>query len=143
MKAFPERLSPITATAPTGSPVGAVQQASLASVEPGRSQDEPWEAARRGTESARQRARDARRALRPGPAAIAERQRARSAEIVAYARARSPYFREFYRELPEGLDDPALLPVTKADHVTLEHAKEPPEQSAGGKFRRIISLTPP
>ncbi|MCC5575608.1 phenylacetate--CoA ligase family protein [Microtetraspora sp. AC03309] len=64
------------------------------------------------TENARQLARDARRTVRQGPAAIAQRQRARLTEIVAYARAHSPYFRELYRELPEEVDDPALLPVT-------------------------------
>ncbi|MBB6346996.1 hypothetical protein ACWGH8_22440 [Nonomuraea muscovyensis] len=69
------------------------------------------------TESVRSLVRDARRALRQGPAAIARRRRARLAEIVAHARARSPYFRELYRELPEDVDDPALLPVT--DKTTL------------------------
>ncbi|GAA4586056.1 coenzyme F390 synthetase [Planotetraspora phitsanulokensis] len=64
------------------------------------------------TESVRRLARDARRALRQGPAAIAQRQRSRLADIVAHARAHSPYFRESYRGLPEGVDDPALLPVT-------------------------------
>ncbi|WP_182903522.1 TetR/AcrR family transcriptional regulator [Microbispora sp. H10830] len=48
MKAFPGRLDPITAAAMTGSLIGAIQQASLASVELGRSQDELWEAARHG-----------------------------------------------------------------------------------------------
>jgi phenylacetate-coenzyme A ligase PaaK-like adenylate-forming protein len=57
-------------------------------------------------------ARDARRALREGPAAIAERQRARLAAIVAYARAHSPYYRDLYRKLPAHVDDPTLLPVT-------------------------------
>ncbi|MFC4117952.1 phenylacetate--CoA ligase family protein [Nonomuraea zeae] len=56
--------------------------------------------------------RDARRTLRLGPEAIAERQRTRLAELVAYARARSPFYRELYRDLPERVDDPALLPVT-------------------------------
>jgi phenylacetate-CoA ligase len=63
-------------------------------------------------ESVRQLALDARRAMREGSAAIAQRQRARLAEMVAYARAHSPYYRELYRDLPEQVDDPALLPVT-------------------------------
>ncbi|TMR92733.1 phenylacetate--CoA ligase family protein [Nonomuraea basaltis] len=63
-------------------------------------------------ESARQIARDARRAMREGHAAIAQRQRAHLAEMVAYARAHSPYFRKLYRDLPEEVDDPAVLPVT-------------------------------
>ncbi|WP_214413932.1 hypothetical protein [Sphaerisporangium fuscum] len=62
-------------------------------------------------ENPRQIARDARRALREGPAAIERRQRARLAEMVAYARAHSPYYRELYQGLPEKVDDPALLPV--------------------------------
>lgn len=54
---------------------------------------------------------DARRARRQGPAAIARRQRARLAEMVAFARTHSPYYRELYRGLPERVEDPALLPV--------------------------------
>jgi phenylacetate-CoA ligase len=64
------------------------------------------------SDSARQLARDARRALRAGPAAIAEEQRTNLAEIVRYARARSPFYRELYRDLPGEVDDPTLLPVT-------------------------------
>ncbi len=43
---------------------------------------------------------------------VAERQRARLAEAVAYARTHSPYYRELYRDLPERVEDPTLLPVT-------------------------------
>ncbi|MEU7856905.1 hypothetical protein [Nonomuraea sp. NPDC049141] len=50
--------------------------------------------------------------MREGPAAIARRQRAHLVEMVAYARANSPYYRELYRDLPEQVDDPMLLPVT-------------------------------
>ncbi|MCP2169434.1 phenylacetate--CoA ligase family protein [Goodfellowiella coeruleoviolacea] len=63
-------------------------------------------------ENQRQLARDARRVVREGPEAIARVQRARLAEIVAHARAHSPYYRELYQDLPDGVDDPALLPVT-------------------------------
>ncbi|MFD1536253.1 phenylacetate--CoA ligase family protein [Nonomuraea guangzhouensis] len=63
-------------------------------------------------ETGRQLAREARRAMREGPAAIARRQRAHLVEMVAYARANSPYYRELYRDLPEQVDDPTLLPVT-------------------------------
>ncbi|MCG5215865.1 hypothetical protein [Streptosporangium sp. KLBMP 9127] len=69
-------------------------------------------------ESVRRLARDARRAMREGPAALAQRQRARLAEMVAYARAHSPYYRELYRDLPEQVDDPALLPVTDKKMLT-------------------------
>ncbi|SPL89996.1 Coenzyme F390 synthetase [[Actinomadura] parvosata subsp. kistnae] len=62
--------------------------------------------------NARQLSRDARHALREGPAAIERRQRARLAEIVTYARAHSPYLRRLYRDVPEQADDPALVPVT-------------------------------
>lgn len=52
LKAFPGRLDPITAAAMTGSVLGAIQQASLASAQLGRSQDELWEAAERGLDVA-------------------------------------------------------------------------------------------
>jgi phenylacetate-coenzyme A ligase PaaK-like adenylate-forming protein len=55
---------------------------------------------------------DARRAQKQGPAAIAERQRTRLAEIIAYARANSPYYGELYKGLPERIEDATLLPVT-------------------------------
>lgn len=55
---------------------------------------------------------DIRRARRQGPAAIAQRQRNRMAELVAYARASSPYYRELYHDLPDQVEDPRLLPVT-------------------------------
>lgn len=55
---------------------------------------------------------DVRRARKQGPAAIAQRQRARLAEMVAYARTNSPYYRELYRGLPDRVEDPTLLPVT-------------------------------
>jgi len=55
---------------------------------------------------------DVRRARKQGPAALALRQRTRLADMVTYARANSPYYRERYRGLPGHVDDPALLPVT-------------------------------
>lgn len=51
-KAFPGRLDPVTAAAMTGALIGAIQQASLASAELGRSQEELWEAARHGLDIA-------------------------------------------------------------------------------------------
>ena len=58
------------------------------------------------------RLRDIRQARQQGPAAIKQRQRNRFAEMVAYARANSPYYRELYKGLPERVEDPTLLPVT-------------------------------
>jgi len=55
---------------------------------------------------------DIRRARKQGPAAINQRQRKRFAEMVAYARANSPYYRELYKGLPEQVENPTLLPVT-------------------------------
>lgn len=55
---------------------------------------------------------DSRRTRKQGAAAIAERQRTRLADIVAFARASSPYYRELYRELPARVEDPTLLPIT-------------------------------
>lgn len=75
--------------------------------------------------------RDTRKARKQGMNAIKERQRARLAEIVAFARDNSPYYRELTH----------LLTGHKLDHVTVERAEEPPEQSPGGKFRKIIPLS--
>lgn len=55
---------------------------------------------------------DARRARRAGGDAIVQRQRARLAEMVAHARAHSPYYRELYRDLPERVEDVSTLPIT-------------------------------
>ena len=55
---------------------------------------------------------DIRTAREEGVAAIEQRQRARLAALIAYARANSPYYRELYQNLPERIDDPTLLPVT-------------------------------
>lgn len=64
------------------------------------------------TESALQIARDARRVMREGPEAIERAQHARLAEMVAYARANSPYYRRLYENLPDDVDDPTRLPIT-------------------------------
>lgn len=56
--------------------------------------------------------RDARRARKAGPSALAERQRARLAELVSHVRAYSPYYRELYRDLPERGEDASLLSIT-------------------------------
>jgi len=69
------------------------------------------------TESALWLLRDARRAKKRGPEAIVERQRARFAEMVAFARARSPYYRELYAGLPEQIDDPTALPATSKQEL--------------------------
>ncbi|MBW0105512.1 hypothetical protein [Pseudonocardia sp. KRD291] len=60
---------------------------------------------------------DAHRARRQGPAAVTARQRPRLAAQVAYARARSPYYRQLYRGLPGRVEDPTLLPVTGKDEL--------------------------
>lgn len=56
---------------------------------------------------------DAWRTKKGGAGVIAQRQRARLAEMVAHARARSPYYRELYQGLPERVEDPTLLPVAR------------------------------
>ncbi|MBO4207825.1 phenylacetate--CoA ligase family protein [Micromonospora echinofusca] len=56
--------------------------------------------------------RDMRRARRGGPEAVQRRQRARLTAMVRHARARSPYYRELYRDLPAHVADVGLLPVT-------------------------------
>ncbi|MEG3635402.1 phenylacetate--CoA ligase family protein [Micromonospora palythoicola] len=56
--------------------------------------------------------RDMRRARKGGPAAVVQRQHARLTRLVAHARARSPYYRELYRGLPDTVDDVRQLPIT-------------------------------
>ncbi|GAA4202145.1 phenylacetate--CoA ligase family protein [Actinocatenispora rupis] len=61
----------------------------------------------------RRDARNARKQARgQGMAPIESRQRERLADIVAHARARSPYYARLYDGLPDRVDDPTLLPVT-------------------------------
>lgn len=55
---------------------------------------------------------DARSARTQGRAALQKRQRVRLDEMVTFARAHSPYYRELYQNLPDGVRDPARLPVT-------------------------------
>ena len=55
---------------------------------------------------------DARRARRQGTAALERRQRARLADMVTFARTRSPLYRQLYRTVPDRVEGPALLPVT-------------------------------
>ena len=55
---------------------------------------------------------DTRTALKQGQTAIKHRQQARLAEMVAYARANSPYYRDLYQNLPPDVMDPKHLPVT-------------------------------
>ena len=55
---------------------------------------------------------DVRRATRTGADAIVERQRHRLAQIVRHARAHSPYFRTFYKDVPQTIEHPIALPVT-------------------------------
>lgn len=63
------------------------------------------------------------RAARIGEPAIASRQRARLADLVTFARERSPYYRRIYRGLPAYVGDPQLLPpVTKPE--LMEHFDE-------------------
>ena len=47
---------------------------------------------------------DTLRAERSGPAGIRERQRARLADLVRFARERSPYYRDLYRGLPSSVE---------------------------------------
>lgn len=55
---------------------------------------------------------DTYKARKAGPAALERRRQARLPDMVAFARANSPYYRDLYRGLPERTLDPALLPVT-------------------------------
>jgi phenylacetate-coenzyme A ligase PaaK-like adenylate-forming protein len=64
--------------------------------------------------------RDMHSARKQGPAVISQPQRARLSEMIAFARANSPYYRELYHDLPERVEDPTLLPVTSKKALT-EH----------------------
>ena len=55
---------------------------------------------------------DAWRTRKKGVDAIAQRQRGRFADMVAHARANSPYYRELYRDLPDRVESAQQLPVT-------------------------------
>ncbi|WP_210240504.1 hypothetical protein [Mesorhizobium comanense] len=55
---------------------------------------------------------DAWRTRRKGVSAIAQRQRARLADMVTHARANLPYYRELYRDLPDLVERAEELPVT-------------------------------
>lgn len=57
--------------------------------------------------------RDARRATKGGPETIERLQTRRFQEMVAHARAHSPVYRTLYRDLPDRVDDPKQLPVTR------------------------------
>ena len=60
---------------------------------------------------------DAHRARRQGLNAIAQRQRARLSEAVAFARANSPYYRELYQGLPERIETSSVLPVANKQEL--------------------------
>lgn len=56
------------------------------------------------------------RTTREGPKALAARQQARFAELVAFARQYSPYYRNLYRDQPSQMTDISRLPaVTKPE----------------------------
>jgi phenylacetate-coenzyme A ligase PaaK-like adenylate-forming protein len=60
---------------------------------------------------------DARGARRGPPGRITPRQRERLAELVAWARTRSPCFRDLYRALPFRVVDVQALPVTRKQEL--------------------------
>ncbi|WP_245332162.1 phenylacetate--CoA ligase family protein [Bradyrhizobium sp. NAS80.1] len=60
---------------------------------------------------------DAHCARRQGLNAIAQRQRARLGEAVAFARANSPYYRELYQGLPERIESSSVLPVANKQEL--------------------------
>ena len=55
---------------------------------------------------------DAWHTRKKGVGAIAQRQRARLADMVAHARANSPYYRALYCDLPDRVESAEQLPVT-------------------------------
>lgn len=91
---------------------------------------------------------DAWRTRRNGADAIVERQRARLADMVAHARAHSPYYRELYQGLPERVADPTLLPVTDKKKLmarfdvlskaAANHRNRVAAESSGRSFRSPV-----
>ncbi|MHA7987327.1 phenylacetate--CoA ligase family protein [Rathayibacter sp. CAU 1779] len=71
----------------------------------------------RELKTTRELAKDARQAVREGQEGILRRQRERVAEMVAFARENSPYYRELYRGLPDRVDDTSVLPVTRKSEL--------------------------
>jgi phenylacetate-coenzyme A ligase PaaK-like adenylate-forming protein len=72
--------------------------------------------------------------------AIKRCQRDRLAEIVEFARANSPYFGEIYRDLPERVEDPTLLPVTsKKELMTRFDDWVTDREVTADKVRQFIS----
>ena len=55
---------------------------------------------------------DAHRAKTRGAAALAQKQRSRLTQMVAFARANSPFYRDLYREVEGEVRDSSALPVT-------------------------------
>jgi len=76
--------------------------------------------------------RDARSARKQGRAAVEMRQRARLAEMVAFARGNAPYYRSLYAGLPDRVEDAALLPITdkKALMASFDATLTDPEVTA-------------
>ena len=60
---------------------------------------------------------DIRTAREQGTEAIMQRQRARLAEMITFARTNSPYYRELYQDLPEQVEDTKLLPITNKKNL--------------------------
>lgn len=97
------------------------------------------------------------KARRGGLPEIEARQRKRLVEIVSFARAKSPFYRELYEGLPERIDDASQLPVTDKKklmarfdewctdrEVTLEKAKafiEKPELAGKPFLGRYTAMT--
>ena len=64
--------------------------------------------------------RDARRVRKGGAPVLADRQRVRLDQMVAWARERSAFYRKLYRALPDRRDDVTALPVTSKTQL-MEH----------------------
>lgn len=63
---------------------------------------------------------DAGRAKRQGYSGLERRQQERLAGIVAFARARSPFYRRLYEGLPDRVVDPSFLPATTKSALMAE-----------------------
>lgn len=60
---------------------------------------------------------DIRKARKGDATEVEDRQRRRLADLIAFARTNSPYYRELYRDLPRRVDDHTLLPLTNKQEL--------------------------
>lgn len=77
--------------------------------------------------------------VRRSPEAIERAQRRRLAELVAFARERSPYYRALYSGVPDGVDDASRLPTTGKPELLDRFDDWATDREVS--FERVVSFT--